>query len=177
MPGWLAFLRRAGAAGRGHSEATLLSHLVGTRELLVAWGARPALSRAGLFHSVYGTESFHEGVLSSARRDEVRAEIGAEAELLSYLFCAVTAESLHEALAAPHGAPLHDRFLRRVAPVDAATWRDLFELTAANALEQLPRVPRELGAAMLASTRLLAPHLSRNAALAVAAEHPFSPSR
>lgn len=167
LPGWIKFLRRYGADGQPHSEASLIDHLVGTREILIGWGARPVLCRAGLFHSVYGTESFRGGVLPWTRRPEVRAEIGVEAERLAYLFGAMTSGSVPGALGGPDGAPLYDRFTGRAVPLSAGTWRDLFELTAANALEQLPRLPAEISAPIWEATRRLIPHLSPGARRAV----------
>src|SRR5437899_12105939 len=36
----------------------LLDHLVDTARLLQSWGCEEALWRAGLFHSIYGTQAF-----------------------------------------------------------------------------------------------------------------------
>ena len=52
----LRFLRKASTEGMPHSDRGLLGHLLGTRQLLVEWEARPALCDAGLFHSVYESE-------------------------------------------------------------------------------------------------------------------------
>src|SRR6185369_12518587 len=49
----LRFLRKANTEGMPHSDRGLFDHLLGTRQLLVEWGARPALYDAGLFHSIY----------------------------------------------------------------------------------------------------------------------------
>ena len=67
----LELLRRLGFDRLEHdSHVPFLSHLLGTRRLLVEWGERPALCDAGLFHSAYGTEYFPH--TTSAERDEVK---------------------------------------------------------------------------------------------------------
>src|SRR6266550_7337642 len=48
------FLRAARTDGMARTERGLL----GTRQLLMDWGARAAFCDAGLFHSVYGTEHY-----------------------------------------------------------------------------------------------------------------------
>jgi len=45
------FLREVNTQEIPHTERALLDHLLGTRQLLVEWGARPAVCDAGLFHS------------------------------------------------------------------------------------------------------------------------------
>ena len=47
------FLREVNTETMPHSERGLFDHLLGTRQLLVEWGARPALCDAGLFHSIF----------------------------------------------------------------------------------------------------------------------------
>lgn len=137
----LAFLRRSGAAGAGHSGRTLLAHLVGTRALLESFGARPALCDAGLFHSVYGTEFFPAETLGGEARDAVRARIGAEAEQLAWLWCTVRRSSLAANLAR---GPREYRARRRSGgewlPLTERQLADLAELWVADAVEQLPRL-------------------------------------
>jgi hypothetical protein len=97
---------------------------------------------AALFHSVYGTERFTRTLLSADARNEVRALIGAEAEALAWLWCALERESLEAALhedpprslAALDGSPL---------PATHAQVLDLANLLVANAVEQTPRESAE----------------------------------
>ena len=54
----LDLLKQLGFGELTHdSHVPFLSHLLGTRRLLVEWGERPAVCDAGLFHSAYGTEN------------------------------------------------------------------------------------------------------------------------
>ena len=92
----IAFLTAHGAGAAGHSYRVLLDHLRGTRALLSQWGAREAVQDAGLFHSVYGTETYRHVTLPLDLRGQVRALIGEEAEGLAYVFGAMTKESFLE---------------------------------------------------------------------------------
>jgi hypothetical protein len=75
----LELLRALGFAALEHdSHVPFLAYLCGTRRLLAAWGARPAICDAGLFQSVYGTEYVEPD--RTADRDDVIAVIGAHAE-------------------------------------------------------------------------------------------------
>src|ERR1043165_1812130 len=89
----LDLLRSLGFGDLMHdSHVPFLAHLIGTRRLLAAWGSRAALCDGGLFHSVYGTEYFQPDRVPD--RDDVRAVIGAEAERIAWLWCAVQRETL-----------------------------------------------------------------------------------
>lgn len=82
----LDLLRSLGFDALPHdSHVPFLSHLIGTRRVLLTWGSRPALCDAGLFHSVYGTEYFEPD--RRPDRDTVTAIIGAEAERVAWLWC------------------------------------------------------------------------------------------
>jgi hypothetical protein len=83
----IRFLREANTERMPHSDRGLLDHLLGTRQLLVDWGARPAVCDAGLFHSVYGTEHYKPKAIPLSMRAGVSQLIGDEAESLAWLFC------------------------------------------------------------------------------------------
>jgi len=67
----------------------LLEHLVGTSRIVAAWGQPRATVDAALFHSVYGTDVYRHRSISPARRDDVRARIGGDAERLVWLFAQI----------------------------------------------------------------------------------------
>jgi len=71
----LRFLRKASTEQMPHSEVGLLDHLLGTRQLLIEWEARPALCDAGLFHSVYGTEHYE---LKARAADDAEGSAGVD---------------------------------------------------------------------------------------------------
>src|SRR5947207_3295271 len=75
------FLRGLGTEDVPHSgDKGFLAHLIGVFNDLNAWGCDRDLCRAGLFHSIYGTELFRKFSLPLERRAEVRALIGERAE-------------------------------------------------------------------------------------------------
>src|SRR5439155_14345610 len=75
------FLRSLGTEDVQHSgEKGFLAHLIGVFRDLEAWSCDRDLCRAGLFHSIYGTELFRRLSLPLERREEERALIGVRAE-------------------------------------------------------------------------------------------------
>ena len=86
--GLVDFLSSAGAARLSHAGGrTLLDHLVGTYSIVRRWAQPTWLQHAALIHSVYATEAYERQLISPARRDEVAAVAGEQAERLAYLFC------------------------------------------------------------------------------------------
>ncbi len=63
----VTFLRAHSTAVMGHTQGSLLDHLKGVHDLLVQWGGSKPLATAGLFHSVYGTESYKTEAVPSRR--------------------------------------------------------------------------------------------------------------
>jgi hypothetical protein len=155
------FLQQKGAGITEHSKSSLLDHLLGTYSLLRTWGARAALCDAGLFHSVYGTESFKPVMISQEFRVSVQEIIGVEAETLVYLFSYKKSVDLFTH-AQEKAAQLRNRNSDSVAfcneifrmrnrltfewmPFTFDQLLDLVSLTIANALEQATRLPDEYG--------------------------------
>lgn len=136
-PPLVEFLRTLGADRVRHSGRAFLEHLIGTARLLEAWGADDDVCKAGLFHSVYGTEFFREAVVSLSDRALVRERLGARAERLAYLFCAFDRRSLFAAIG--RGEP-YAVDLRADGERIGISPRELIDLVAiiwSNALEQL----------------------------------------
>ncbi|WP_327266360.1 hypothetical protein OG444_37625 [Streptomyces sp. NBC_01232] len=130
----VAWLRELGAREITHPGGTLLAHLERVRGLLASWGARPALQRAGLCHAFYGTDGFPTALLPLARRAELAAVIGDEAEEIVYLYAACDRAASYPTLAL-EDAVFRDRFTGRVHSPSPALRRDLAELSAANELD------------------------------------------
>ena len=98
-----------------HSGRTLFDHLKGVHDLLRDWDNEHHVCMAGLFHSIYGTNTFkHQSLNDRSRLIEM---IGLKAENLVHLFS--TADR-------PLFASIEDKNVRR----------DLLEIEAANILEQ-----------------------------------------
>jgi hypothetical protein len=134
-------LRRLGYGELTHdSHVPFLSHLLGTRRLLVAWGERPALCDAGLFHSAYGTEYFQPDVPAS--RAEVQSLIGDDAEAVAWVWCTIRRDTLDVT------EPFHavDRDSGEPLALGAQMAADIATLWAADTVEQIARMaPDERG--------------------------------
>ncbi len=85
IPRKLEYLMELGVFKIAHSGRTLGDHLVGTHDWLVKWGCPVTWCDAGLYHSVYGTETFLK--VTTENRDGVQKVIGMKAELLAHTFC------------------------------------------------------------------------------------------
>jgi hypothetical protein len=131
----LELLRRLGFGDLTHdSHVPFLSHLLGTRRVLVEWGERPALCDAGLFHSAYGTEYFP--VDSPATRDDVRAVIGDDAEEVAWLWCTIRRDTL-DVGGAVTTVETRDGSVLELGHVRTA---DVVTLWAADTVEQIDRM-------------------------------------
>jgi hypothetical protein len=114
-----------------HSGRSLLDHLVGTAERLRAWGNPEHVVRAGLFHSVYGTQSYRIVSVPLERRAEIVALIGVEAERLAFLFSVCERRRFVEDVAIGHATGV--AYEVTVADID-----QLLEIEVANLLDQVP---------------------------------------
>ena len=72
------FLVGVGVEQVPHTHKSYLAHLIGVYRLMEACGCTEELCRAGMFHSIYGTERFQGFTLPLERRGDVRALIGEE---------------------------------------------------------------------------------------------------
>jgi hypothetical protein len=133
------YLLTHGAGRQAHSGSSLLAHFVATRDMLRSWDASSSVCLAGLFHSVYGTQSF-DGLVGLAERENVRRVIGDEAEALAYLFCAMTPATLLPNLSRDGQPYLHDRFTGKWLFITRTELEALCNIAAANWLEQAPRI-------------------------------------
>jgi len=140
----IRFLRETNAETMLHSERGLLDHLFGTRQLLVDWGARPAVCDAGLFHSVYGTEHYEPKAIPLTMRADLQQLIGEEAELLAWLFCMMRRETFDQNLGRDGEVSVRHRSTGESLPLTATQFHDLVTLTFANTLEAFPRLPRRV---------------------------------
>ncbi len=123
-----------GASEMPHPCGTLLAHLERVHALLERWGARPVVRYAGLCHAYYGTDGFPAALGDIARREELAAIIGAEAERLVYFYASCDRHFSYPHLSEPEG-PFADRFTGTVLFPPLPLRRDFAELTAANELD------------------------------------------
>jgi hypothetical protein len=125
-----------------HSGSSLWDHLLGTFEILCAWGVTPDVSLAGLVHSIYATQYFRMAVVRPERRGQVARAIGPDAERLAFLFCAVDRQEIRNAAARRRstvGVQLRAHQNGRALRVSSSTVRRLRLIDLANEIEQRQR--------------------------------------
>jgi hypothetical protein len=134
------FLLGIGIEQVPHTQKSYLAHLIAVFRDLEALGCPQDVCRAGMFHSIYGTEKFQGFTLPLDRRDELRALIGDRAEYLAYLNCAMDRASFDRALdqrAAP--LPIIDRITGHEVQLAQSDFDDLCRVHLVDWLEQVPR--------------------------------------
>jgi hypothetical protein len=137
------FLVGLGVGQISHTHKTYLGHLIGVYRDLEAAGCDADVCRAGMFHSIYGTELFQGFKLSLERRPEVRGLIGERAERLAYLNCAMDRASLDRAVVQEHGLyRIVDRLTGEEVELSPADLDDLCRVHLYDWLEQIARSQR-----------------------------------
>jgi hypothetical protein len=134
------FLVGMGVENIPHTEKSYLAHLIAVYRDLKAFGCGEDVCRAGMFHSIYGTEKFQGFTLPLERRGEVRELIGDRAEHLAYLNCVMDRASFDKAVE-EHGERY--RFRDRVAGVDVELDKhDFDDLCRVHLIDWLEQVGR-----------------------------------
>jgi hypothetical protein len=136
----VAFLAAEGTEGVAHTQGSFLHHLIAVYRDLEKWGCDEELCRAGMFHSIYGTEKFRKFALPIERRDEVQTLIGRRAELLAYCNCVMDRASFDRAARQPEGPyEIHDRVTQQTLTLSGSDFDDLCRVHLCDWLEQVPR--------------------------------------
>jgi hypothetical protein len=134
------FLGGLGTRDVPHTGGQFLDHLISVYRDLKIWECDESVCRAGLFHSIYGTEKFQKFCLPLSRRDEVRRLIGARAERIAYANCAMDRASFDRAareLAEKY--LIADRLSASPIPLSREEFDDLCRVHLCDWLEQVPR--------------------------------------
>jgi hypothetical protein len=134
------FLREIGVDSVAHSNKSYLAHLAGLYRYLEDHGFGTEVARAGMFHSIYGTEKFQGFKLPVERRPEVRTLIGERAERLAYWNCAMDRASFDRAAmqeTGPHR--IIDRLTGATIDVTPQDFDDLCRIHLFDWMEQVPR--------------------------------------
>jgi hypothetical protein len=123
-----------------HTQKSYLAHLIAVYRDLKEQGCAEDVCRAGMFHSIYGTEKFQGFTLPLERRGEVRALIGDRAEYLAYLNCAMDRPSFDLAIdqrVEPY------QFVDRITGAEVSLTQDDFDdLCRVHFYDWLEQVPR-----------------------------------
>src|SRR5262245_51880376 len=134
------FLRGLGTEDVPHSgEKGFLAHLIGVFRDLEAWGCDRNVCRAGLFHSIYGTELFQRWSLPLERRSEVCELIGERAERLVYANCMMDRSSFDALLDSEGPYWLRNRETGETIELSREDFDDLVRVHLCDWLEQVPR--------------------------------------
>lgn len=134
------FLVSVGIDKIGHTNKTYLAHLIAVYRFIQDRGGSDELCRAGMFHSIYGTERFQGFKLPLEDRDKVRQLIGDRAEMLAYLNCAMDRASFDAALDQPGSTcTFNDRISGEPVSLVRADYDDLCRVHLYDWLEQVPR--------------------------------------
>jgi hypothetical protein len=124
----------------GHTNKSYLAHLSGVYRDMQAGGCAEDVCQAGMFHSIYGTERFQGFKLPLERRSEVRTLVGARAENLAYLNCAMDRASFDRALEQAEGPyRIMDRLSGQEVELSRTEFDDLCRVHLFDWLEQAPR--------------------------------------
>jgi hypothetical protein len=134
------FLVGMGIGQIEHTDKSYLAHLIAVYRWLELQGCPEDVCRAGMFHSIYGTEKFQGFTLPLERRGEVRDLIGERAESLAYLNCAMDRSSFDRVLdrvVEPYR--IIDRINGQEVPLSEHDFIDLCRVHLVDWLEQVPR--------------------------------------
>lgn len=134
------YFQKVGATDVAHSSKSYLAHGIGVHNDLKEWGCGEDVLKAGLFHSIYGTELFQGFTLSLEKRDEIRELIGERAEWLAWLNCAIDRRHFDQEILKPTGPyEILDRFSGEMIPVNDVDFHDLGVIHLCDWLEQVER--------------------------------------
>src|SRR5262249_6827975 len=134
------FLVNLGIEKVAHTQKNYLGHLLAVYRFMKDAGCDEEVCRAGMFHSIYGTERFQGFKLPLERRPEIAALIGDRAERLAYWNCAMDRATLDRALE-EDVEPYHitDRITGATIQLSRQVLDDLCRVHLYDWLEQAPR--------------------------------------
>lgn len=135
------FLVALGIENVPHTKKTYLGHLIAVYRLMEAEGCSEDACRAGMFHSLYGTERFQGFKIPLEHRHDVRELIGERPERLAYLNCAMDRATFDRILGQPEGPyRFRDRLTGETVALSKADFDDLCRVHLYDFLEQIPRL-------------------------------------
>ena len=138
----VGFLNRLGTEDIRHSgNKNYLGHLVAVHRDLLRWGAGLDVARAGLFHSIYGTEIFQGFKLPVSQRSELQDLIGHRAEWIAFLNCYVDRHRCdHCIIDRTTEYQIANRETGEIYQLVKEDWDDLIRLHLCDWMEQLQRM-------------------------------------
>ena len=138
------FLLSLGTDEVAHTGHDFLTHLKSVKATVESVGGDREMARAGLFHSIYGTQGFQDFSLPLEERAQVRDLVGERAEFTAYCNCvmdrATFDAAVAEALAGDGDAfEICDREGSPPIQLNRQQLTDLAEVHVCDWLEQVER--------------------------------------
>lgn len=134
------FLVALGTEEIPHSDKPFLAHLISVYKDLQRWNCDQDICRAGMFHSIYGTEKFRRFSIPIDQRQRVRELIGARAERLAFWNCFMDRAAWDTIFDEQTGErKLVNRETDEVYELSSEDFDDLTTLHVCDWLEQVPR--------------------------------------
>ena len=134
------FLKELGTEEIPHTDKPFLAHLISVYKDLQRWGCNLDICRAGMFHSIYGTEKFRHFSIPLDQRSRVQELIGERAERLAFWNCFMDREAWDTIFKEQTGErKLVNRETGEVYPMSQDEFDDLTTLHVCDWLEQVPR--------------------------------------
>ncbi|MGK7892781.1 MAG: DUF6817 domain-containing protein [Xenococcus sp. (in: cyanobacteria)] len=123
-----------------HSSTTLLRHLVGTYQLLKKWEVTDYVSLAGLYHSIYGTQTFKKFLINPQERDKLREIIDSKSEKLVYYFYIQNKKDFFSNLNQTNSFAIKNRLNNSTISLTKEEFTDLLRIRLADYIEQMERM-------------------------------------
>ena len=134
------FLKRLNAHSIPHSQISLLKHLVGTYRLLKVWGVPEYVCVAGLYHSIYGTQTFNISLIKPTQRESVKTIISPQSEKLVYYFYIQDKKHFFFNLNQIENFALKDRINYVEISLTKEEFTDMLIIRLADYIEQMDRL-------------------------------------
>jgi hypothetical protein len=131
------FLVAHGALKHKHGKGYLHDHLMRVSNLLESKQTTPALICGGGLHSIYGTNAFHQQMISPSpdNRAMVATEFGKEAEALAYAFSVLDRPKTLDRQHGPDPVTVELRYSQQTK-ITASMLRNLQLIECANLADQ-----------------------------------------
>ncbi len=134
-----SFLLSIGIESVPHTQKTYLGHLIAVHNDLKSWGCNEEVCRAGMFHSIYGTERFQGFTLPLERRAELVNLIGERAESLAYWNCCMDRATFDRCVPTDGPYCIRDRITGEEVELSEEDFEDLCRVHLCDWLEQAAR--------------------------------------
>lgn len=138
----IELLKTSGFDEISHSNTKMYDHLVNTYKILKKWELQDYICIAGLYHSIYGTQSLKESnSISDSYRDKFKLILGNDSEKLIWLYTIIDKETFYNLILKDKKVPnfiINRDTLKRIS-IDEKDKFGLVHLFISNWLEIFSR--------------------------------------